>query len=310
VVVTEYPHGVVITGPGGGWFDAGGVYHVWRDGIGGRVVDAEGGVAGAGVMGVGAGPAGAAGELLQPSDTVWIEPRRASVKVGETTPPFALMARGADGGQRVLPAIPQSMDETILVPESQEAGRFLARSLGRTQVRARHGDREAFADVSVVGERFAAVKTSISQQSDKDFTVAADIVAADPDAPLEYRAYAADGEPPAAWAPSRQQGGSRRVTLESPRIATGPPSAFYRLVFEARDPTDGSIQKYPYTFRLGRTIEEVTEAPEPPRRVMPQTQPANPFDVPPETPPTQPADPPAARDAPPGGGEERTSTPR
>ena len=163
----------------------------------------------------------------------------------------------------------------------------------------------------MIGERFAAVKTSISQQSDKDFTVAVDIVAADPDAPLEYRAYAADGEPPAGWVPSQREGDSRRVLLESPRIATGPPSAFYRLVFEARDPTDGSIQKYPYAFRLGRTIEEVTEAPEPPPpRPTPETTPANPFDVPPEPPTAKPAAGAAEGGASAGAGRERTSTPR
>ena len=210
------------------------------------------------------GPAGAmlvdvpgAAVAVRPTETLTIEPRRVSVQVGESTPPYVVALRGADGAQRVVKGAKLVAEDPILVRDGKDPARFTAQSLGRTQVRATYGGREAIADVTVAGERFTTIKTAMADQGERDFEVSAEIIAADCDTPLEYRVYVAGQTPSGKWTPSQQQGRSRRAVVESPRITTGPPSASYQLMFEARDPRDKSIQKYPYTFRLGRTSEEV-----------------------------------------------------
>lgn len=201
--------------------------------------------------------------VVRPTETLTIEPRRVSVKVGESTPPYVVTLRAADGTQRVVEGAKLVADDPILVRDGKDPSRFTAQSLGRTQVRATYGGREAIADVTVSGERFTTIKTAIADQGDRDFEVSAEIIAADADAPLEYRVYVAGKTPSGDWTPSQVVGGSRRATVQSPRITTGPASASYQLIFEARDPRDKSIQKYPYTFRLGRTIEEVKPSAKP-----------------------------------------------
>jgi len=255
-VVDVLPGSGVVAGRGAdiGYYDLDGVHRILPRQ---RIVGSSGGMTVEGAVGK---------IVVQPTETLAIEPQRVSVKLGESTPRFVVSLRRSDGTQRTVDAAPLSADESILLRDRQDPARFTARGLGRTQVRARVGDRDVFADVTVVGERFAAVKTSITDQGERDFQVSIDIVAADPETPLEYRAYVADETPPERWTPSQQQGGSRRAVVESPRIATGPPAAFYHLILEARDPRDNSIQKYPYTFRLGRTIEEVKEQPAKPAK--------------------------------------------
>ena len=91
--------------------------------------------------------------------------------------------------------------------------------------------------------------------TDKDFAVRAEITAAGSEGPLEYRVYRTGQAPPAGWTPAQVEGDHRRVVLESSRIPIGPPSTFYSLVFEARDPATGTVQQYPFTFRLAPQIE-------------------------------------------------------
>lgn len=67
--------------------------------------------------------------------------------------------------------------------------------------------------------------------------------------------YRTGQTPSGGWTPARVEGDRRRVVLESPRIPTGPPSTFYTLTFEARDPATGTVQQYPFTFRLAPQIE-------------------------------------------------------
>lgn len=232
-------------GPGVEYFDADGVHRI-------QPVVRPVGPAGAMLVDV---PGAAV--AVRPTETLTIEPRRVSVQVGESTPPYVVALRGADGAQRVVKGAKLVAEDPILVRDGKDPARFTAQSLGRTQVRATYGGREAIADVTVAGERFTTIKTAMADQGERDFEVSAEIIAADCDTPLEYRVYVAGQTPSGKWTPSQQQGRSRRAVVESPRITTGPPSASYQLMFEARDPRDKSIQKYPYTFRLGRTIEEV-----------------------------------------------------
>ena len=188
------------------------------------------------------------------ADRLWIEPAEASVRVGETTPRFAMMAQGADGRQYEAPATFDSMDTNILRPEGLLPGQFVATSLGGTQVRAVYRGREAFATVTVTGKRFVDVNTTLNE-GQEDFAVTIEVLAAKSEGPLEYRTYAAGQTPPDVWVPAQEHGDYRRVELESPRIQYGPRSAQYSLTIEARSLESGTVQRYPFTFRLAPNIE-------------------------------------------------------
>jgi hypothetical protein len=190
--------------------------------------------------------------------SMWLEPREASLKVGEITPPFAVMSQDAEGFVRSLPAALDSVDPNVLLPDSRFPDRFVARGLGRTQVRAVYRGRELFADVNVTGERFIDVDTSLVE-GQEDFSVTAEVLAAKSEGPLEYRAYVAGQSPPETWVPAQEAGDYQRVVLQSPRIPYGSRSARYSLILEARSMTDGSVQQYPFTFRLAPKI--VAETP-------------------------------------------------
>jgi len=188
------------------------------------------------------------------ADALRIVPPEISVRVGETTPRFAVMAQGADGRQYEVPATLDSMDTNILRPEGLVSGQFVATSLGGTQVRAVYRGREVFATVTVTGERFVDVKTTLNE-GQEDFSVSIEVLAADSEGPLEYRTYVAGGTPPDVWVAAQKHGEHRRAVLESPRIQYGPRSARYSLMLEARSLQSGTIQQYPFTFRLAPNIE-------------------------------------------------------
>ncbi len=193
--------------------------------------------------------------LVPSNEQLWIEPRRATLGVGETTPRFAVMAQAPGGSPREIQAVIESVDPRVLAAVEGSPGRFSALRMGSTQVRAAVGNRTVLADVAVTGARFDVIRTGIASLTDTDFRVHAEITAVGTDGALEYRVFRAGEAPPANWVPSEVVEGQRRVVLESPRIPIGPPSAVYRLTFEARDPVTGVVQQYPFTFRLAPQIE-------------------------------------------------------
>jgi hypothetical protein len=179
-----------------------------------------------------------------------------SVGVGETTPRFAVVAQSDDGRSYPVPAALDSMDTRVVRSEGTLTGRFTAVSLGSTQIRGLYRGREAFATVTVTGERFVDVQTTLNE-GEQDFYVTIEVLAAKSEGPLEYRTYAA-GEPPTeTWQAAEEAGEYRRVVLQSPRMEYGPRSATYNLVIEARPPGSESTQRYPFTFRLAPRIERM-----------------------------------------------------
>ena len=182
-------------------------------------------------------------------DRLRVEPARISLRVGETTPALVVSGEAEDGTSAEVTATLESLDEAILAPDPESAGRFVARSLGGTSIRASYGDREVLADVAVTGERFVSVETTLNER-DEDFDVTIDVTAAKSEGPLEYRVYADGQTPPDNWVAAVEQDEFRQVTLRSPPLEYGPPSATYRLIIEARDPGGESVDRYPFTFRL------------------------------------------------------------
>ncbi len=120
---------------------------------------------------------------------------------------------------------------------------------------AEHGAPVSIVTTGEKTERFLDVQPSISDEFVPDFTVRLDITAANTDRPLEYRAYVTGQAPSETWTAAERQGESQRVTVASPAIHTGPFSTVYDLTLEARNPADGSIERYPLRFRLSPGVD-------------------------------------------------------
>jgi hypothetical protein len=252
-----------------------------------------------------AGPGGVVAD--KPIAALFIDPAQTGVRLGQSTPRFHARAQDLAGNQTEVPASLESMNDKVLTPDLAPGheGQFLAVGQGHTQVRARYADHEANAEVTVGGDRFANVESSVAPDStDHDFAVDLNIAAGAGEGPLEYRAYQVGQPPPQGWVASQVQGDAQHAVFQSPRLPKGPPSTFYDLMIESRNPADGSIQQYPFRFRVGLTIEKSTDTiPPAPPPAGPAAPPAGPAAPPagPAAPPAGPAAPPAGPAAPPAG---------
>ena len=147
--------------------------------------------------------------------------------------------------------------EKVVVPEEPFVGRFVARGFGQTKIRARSRGKEAFADVTVTGDRFVRVSDTF-EGGPSDFAITLTILAATSEGSLEYRVYEQGQAAAAQWVPARAEGEFQRVTLQTPRLPYRERGSLYNLVIEARD-ASGVAQQYPITFRLKSTIERADE---------------------------------------------------
>jgi len=190
-------------------------------------------------------------------DELWIEPAKQTCTVGATTARLVVMAQTKGGQPYQVPATLQSMDDSVLTPDPDVPGQFLAKSFGSTQVRAEYRGREAFARVTVSGKLFENVETAFHRyDADKAFDVGIKVLAAQPEGSLQYRVYVA-GQPPAqeeGWKPAQRKGEDLEVDLLSPRMPQSL-ETLYHLIIEAREASGGAVQQYPLTFRLVPTFE-------------------------------------------------------
>jgi hypothetical protein len=184
-----------------------------------------------------------------------IQPTDVSLKVGDTTPLMTVLAHEAGRPPYPVPAAFESLDQSVLTPAGLGAGTFVAQGLGGTQVRAVYRGREALANVTVTGERFLRVDTTL-ESGTNDFAVRIEVLAAGSEGPLEYRVSAAGQPPQEEWFPAQPQGDQQRALLTSSRIPYGDRTARYSLILEAQPQGGGSAQRYPFTFRLESRIVE------------------------------------------------------
>ena len=184
-----------------------------------------------------------------------IQPADVSLRVGKSTPLMTVMAHETGRPPFPVPATLESLDPSVLTSAGQTPGTFFAQGLGATQVRATHRGREAMANVTVTGERFLAVDTTLDSGT-RDFAVRIEVLAAASEGPLEYR-VSAEGHPPQEdWIPAQPHDGQQRAVLNSARIPYGDRTARYSLILEARPQGGGVAQRYPFTFRLESRIVE------------------------------------------------------
>ncbi len=190
------------------------------------------------------------------AEAIRIEPSSVTITVGQATPPLRVFAESPDGRMDQVPATLEVTDQNVLQPDPLQPGQFVAQALGSAQVRAVYRGREAFATVQVSGDRFLEVDTQLNARSD-DFDVSIEVLAAESEGPLEYRVYPA-GQPAAeTWVPSQAEAGGHRTTLRGPRMGYAERGAMYHLILEARNPRDGSTERYPLTFRIRPEIERI-----------------------------------------------------
>jgi hypothetical protein len=184
-----------------------------------------------------------------------IQPSDVSLKVGETTPLMTVLAHETGRPPYPVPATLESLDPSILTPAGLAAGTFVAQGLGGTQVRATYRGRETSANVTITGERFLSVETSLNGGA-SDFAVQIEVLAAASEGPLEYRVSVTGQPPQNDWVPAQPDGVRQRAVLTSSRIPYGDRSARYSLLLEARTQGGGTAQRYPFTFRLESRIVE------------------------------------------------------
>ncbi len=202
------------------------------------------------------------------SGRLWVTPAQMALSIGQPTPPISVMTDAANGLPVPVDGILESMDPAVVSPEPGLPGQFIARGLGSTQIRATYGGKEAFASVTVAGDRFMQVNETL-ERGQNDFAVSLEVLAAESEGPLEYRVYVAGQPTDEGWIPADMQGGFPRVELRSPQMPYGPQGSVHHLVIEARDPVGGTIQQYPFTFRLTSTIERTDVAPRTPDSTIP-----------------------------------------
>ena len=109
------------------------------------------------------------------------------------------------------------------------------------------------------GLRFVEVRETrdslVTDPDGQQFDIGLEVLAATSEGPLEYRVYAKGQTPEENWVAAGAEGEQLRAVLRSPKIGYGPPGSVYHLIVEARRAADGSVQKYPFSFRLKQQVK-------------------------------------------------------
>lgn len=180
-----------------------------------------------------------------------------TMRVGELTPSFVVMATDATGSTFQVPAELMSTDPNILQADVSDPTRFRAVSLGTTQIRASHNGTDIYATVSVGGDRFMNVEGQLSE-GPTSFNVMLTVSANTDSGALEYRVYEAGQTPPESWIAGQASAEGQNVMLPGPQMSYNPNRNHqYTLVVESRTAGGGEPQKYMYNFRLAGIIEKV-----------------------------------------------------
>jgi hypothetical protein len=195
-------------------------------------------------------------------DELRVEPGSITLNLGETTPALKVLVKYQGGGQFVQlkegSANIFSQTETILAPSENSPGRFTAQEPGTTRINVEYEGQKAWANVTVVSNRFKDVRLGKFDVGFDKFKVPI-VVTTDPIVnKLEFRLLT-DGTPPipqGEWrASTPQNDNTQTVTLETDYLRLAGSSKF-RFIIESRiidpDPekANESMQSYPYMFSI------------------------------------------------------------
>jgi len=185
------------------------------------------------------------------ADSIAISPSEINLKPGQKVSP-AVMSQSGSGAESVaVPAQVESLDTKVLGADPASPGQFVAISQGQTQLHAVYRGKEAFAKVSVAGQRFESVTSSYNRE-DKSVTVT--VMAAQGEGELEYRIYAEGAAPQENWAANQPAGDARKAELRTDPLDTSKDE--FHLVIESRDKATRAVQKYPLTLVRSVTYEQ------------------------------------------------------
>ncbi len=191
--------------------------------------------------------------------TYILTPQEVTLQIGETSPQFTASTTDSATGQAYpAPAIFTADDPSILEQDPTNPARFIARSMGSTQVQAMVNGRSAgFAKVSVAGQRFLSVDDAGQTNSTPEgFTMTLTATGAGSAGTLEYRVYQ-QGQQGGVWVPAQSNGTTQTATLVTPIIPHQVLGSQYTLIIESRTAGGTDIQQYPFNFRTGITIQKV-----------------------------------------------------
>ena len=190
-----------------------------------------------------------------------ITPPDVVLQIGQSTPSFTVSSIDPTTGQAFpAPATFTADDPSILAQDPADPSRFIARSMGSTQVQAMVNGRSAgFAKVSVSGQRFLSVEqTGDPNTTPEGFTMTMTATGAGSAGNLEYRVYM-EGQPGGAWVPAQPNGEMQVATLVTPILPHKPLGSQYTLIIEARTAGGTDIQQYPFNFRTGMNIQRLNQ---------------------------------------------------
>ena len=190
-----------------------------------------------------------------------LTPQDITLQMGEATPVFSVSAVDPTTGQAFpAPAIFNADDPSILALDPSNPARFIAQSMGSTQVQAMVNGRSAgFAKVSVSGQRFLSVEqTGEPNTTPEGFTMTLTATGAGSAGSLEYRVYL-QGQEGGAWIPAQANGANQSATLVTPILPHQPLGSQYTLIIESRTVGATDVQQYPFNFRTGMNIQRLNQ---------------------------------------------------
>ena len=186
-----------------------------------------------------------AGQGLQ----LYARPAEIAVAEGRLTPALQVFARWPNGDERIVAAEMTSANNDVLAPAEGSLGRFVGRSVGRTEIVASYGGERTAIRVLVTGDRFREVNLTDAEPLDGEFTIQVEVIGSEQG--TQYRVATVNGLG-TDWGEataSSDRPGLYRYSVESPKLAKGPPNTVYDLVIESRR-SPAEVQRFPCSFRL------------------------------------------------------------
>jgi uncharacterized protein YjdB len=175
-----------------------------------------------------------------------IQPESISVRVGQPAPPVKILARRP--GEREPREVNMSLtseDPTILKPES---GGFVGNEVGQTRLVAEHNGQTVAVKVTVEGNPFSDVAVGqLDLVANGQFSVMIKI-SGSMSGDTQYRAVLEGGA--GTWMSATPNGKQVSVSLPSPILTLGGNDAVYTVFLESRSQVDGTIERFPCTFKV------------------------------------------------------------
>jgi len=197
---------------------------------------------------------------LPPDYILIADPPEMTIRVGELTQPVGVLAQPPTGQRIPINASVAIADSSgVLEDLNDDSGQFRGAKVGTSAIRVFTSDNvETTVRVNVVGTPFQVVelKEDVDPVDKNHFAVTISIVGDLPATTRSYRAVPVASVEDVDWKTASANGDTVSVSLKSPplqRDFQGNPT--YRLIIEAREDDTGTVDRYPFDFKLKTTVE-------------------------------------------------------